>query len=149
LLGQARSAILHGSIAERGVREGHVIRVEDFTVRERNVLTLPQGIREVSHLNVGTQGKAVALREGIVMLIADPLLVDEFVAHFASWLEDHAAADPWAHLNEALAADRLDKVPAERYIASPEDDLIPNLDRISEQYADDLRVAHPERYWQE
>ena len=126
-----------------------MIRVEDFTIRERHVLTIPQGIREASHLDVGTQGKAVAIRAGVVMLIADPLLVDEFVAHLALWLEDRAAADPWARLNEALAADRLDKVPTERFITSPEADLIPGLDRISQQYADDHHLDQPERRWQE
>ncbi|HUX85554.1 MAG TPA: hypothetical protein VMW65_01015 [Chloroflexota bacterium] len=125
-----------------------MVRVEDFSVRERNVLTLPQAVREASHLDAGTQGKAIAVQEGVVVLITDPLLVDDLVAHLREWLEERTARDPWARLNEALTADRLEPVPTERYVAPSEPDTIPDTDRIVQEYADDARIVPSERRWQ-
>ncbi|MBI3978285.1 MAG: hypothetical protein HY331_08880 [Chloroflexi bacterium] len=124
-------------------------RIEDFTIRERNVLTLPQGIREVSRLRSGVQGKAVAVGEGIVLLVVDPLLVDDLVERVTRCLDERAARDPWARLNEALAADRLEPMPTERYVAPPEPDAVPALDRLFQQYGDTPQVEPSERRWQE
>ena len=124
-----------------------MVKIEDFSVRERNVLTLPQAVREASHLEAGTCGKAVALREGVVMLITDPLLVDEFVAHVTAWLDERAARDPWALLNDALTADQLGGVPTDRYVAPPEPDTSPDIERIIRQYANDVDDASAKRRW--
>lgn len=124
-------------------------RVEDFTIRERNVLTLPQGVREESRLQIGMQGKAVAVGEGIVVLVANPALVDEVVRRVQTWLEERGNQDPWSRLNQALADGSLDLVPSERYLGVPEPDTEPNLDRIAESFGDDASGGQLVRTWRE
>jgi|GEM_PF-6607573 len=121
--------------------------IADFTIRERNVFTLPQSVRDVSHLGVGTQGKAIAVGEGIVLLVADPSLVDQLAEQLQHWLDEHTRQDPWARLNAAIRADTLEKVPNDRFIAPPEPERLPNLDYIAATYGDHEDVEQPKRRW--
>lgn len=124
-------------------------KVEDFTIRERNVLTLPRGIREESHLVAGVHGKAVSFGRGVVVLVTDPSLVEGMIEHFNTWFREKVALDPWAALNTALAEGRLEPAPTERYVATPEKDQSLDVERIVAQFGDDPHVDHVKRRWRE
>ena len=114
-----------------------MLTVDHFTIRERNVLTLPRRIREASSMTDGTQGTAVAVGDGVVLLVTDPATAHTLSGRLAEWLAEAAAVDPWANLNEALARGELEPAPIERFLAAPEPDIEPDLDRIFRQYGSD------------
>lgn len=111
-----------------------MLTVDHFTIRERNVLTLPRRIREASSMTDGAQGTAVAVGEGVVLLVTDPSIAHSLSGRLAEWLAEAVAADPWANLNDALTRGELEPAPIERHVATPEPDVEPDLDRIFRQY---------------
>jgi len=114
-----------------------MLTVDHFTIRERNILTLPRRVREASCIADGVRGVAVAVSEGVVLLATDPATATILSERLAKWLAESAEADPWANLNDALARGALEPAPVERYVAAPEPDVEPDFDRIFRQYGSD------------